>query len=150
MEEQKNKENTGPQEQPAQGEQQQAEQAPVEEASQQQQEQSGDAGQEAPAVAGSNDVEENRAIAYLSYLGLLFLVPMLVKKDSPFAQFHAKQGLVLVIASFVGAFLMPVFGLGVLVYLAILVLSIMGLVNVHKGEMKDLPIVGDIAKKFNF
>jgi len=147
MEEQKNNENAGPQEQPAQSQQQQA---PAEEAPQQQ-EPAGDAPQETPApAAGSNDVEENRAIAYLSYLGLLFLVPMLVKKDSPFAQFHAKQGLVLVIASFVGAFLMPVFGLGALVYLAVLVLSIMGLVNVHKGEMKDLPMVGDIAKKFNF
>ena len=97
----------------------------------------------------TNDIEENKAITYLSYLGLLFLVPMLVKKDSPFAQFHAKQGLVLTIAWFIGSFLYPLFGLGVLVHIALLVLSIMGLINVSKGEMKDLPIVGDFAKKFN-
>lgn len=100
-------------------------------------------------VGSGNDVEENKAITYLSYLGLLFLVPMLVKKDSPFAQFHAKQGLVLTIGWFIGSFLYPLFGLGVFVHIAILVLSIMGLVNVSKGEMKDLPVIGDIAKKFN-
>jgi uncharacterized membrane protein len=152
MEEQKNQENGQTQEQAAQGQQQQTQEAPAEKApagEAQGQQQSGDAPQEAPAT-GSNDIEENRAIAYLSYLGILFLVPMLVKKDSPFAQFHAKQGLVLTIASFIGAFLIPVFGLGALVYLAVLIFSIMGLVNVNKGEMKDLPMVGEMAKKFNF
>lgn len=105
--------------------------------------------QEAPA-AGSNDVEENKAISYLSYLGILFLVPMLAKKESNFAQFHAKQGLVLTIGWFLGGFLYIAFGLGVLVHLVILVFSIMGLVNVSKGEMKELPIIGGIAKKLNF
>ncbi len=102
------------------------------------------------SAAGSNDVEENKAISYLSYLGLLFLVPMLAKKESKFAQFHAKQGLVLTIGWFLGSFLYVAFGLGALVHLAILVFSIMGLVNVSKGEMKEMPIIGGIAKKFNF
>lgn len=97
----------------------------------------------------AKDVEENKAITYLSYLGLLFLVPMLAKKDSKFAQFHAKQGLVLTVGWFIGCFLYIVFFLGGLVHLAIVVLSIMGLINVSKGEKKDLPIVGDLAKKFN-
>jgi uncharacterized membrane protein len=112
---------------------------------QQQQEQGGE-GQ----AADAKDVEENKALTYLAYLGLLFLVPLFAKKESKFAQFHAKQGLVLTIAWFLGSFLVPIFGLGMLVYIAVLVLSIMGLINVSKGEMKDLPLVGDIAKKFNF
>ena len=36
------------------------------------------------------DVEENKLIAAVGYLGILFLIPLLAKKDSPFAQFHAK------------------------------------------------------------
>lgn len=97
----------------------------------------------------SKDVEENRAITFLSYLGLLFLVPMLAKRESKFAQFHAKQGLVLTVGWFVGSFLMPFLGLGFLVYVFVLILSVMGLVNVNNGRMKELPVVGDIAKKIN-
>lgn len=104
---------------------------------------------DAPQQADPKDVEENKAISYLSYLGILFLIPMLAKRDSKFAQFHSKQGLVLTIGWFLGSFLIPVFGLGGLVYLVIIVFSIMGLVNVSNGEMKDLPVAGDIAKKFN-
>lgn len=115
----------------------------------QQQNQTGNAQQQQAPLASSNDVEENKAITFLSYLGLLFLVPMLVKKDSPFAQFHSKQGLVLTVAWFVGGFLYPLLGLGLLVHIALLVFSIMGLINVNNGEMKDLPVVGDLAKKFN-
>jgi uncharacterized membrane protein len=99
--------------------------------------------------AGGGDVNANKAITYLSYIGLLFLVPMLAKRESKFAQFHAKQGLVLTIGWFVGSFLYMFMGLGVLVHLFILILSIIGLVNVSKGEMKNLPIVGGIAEKFN-
>jgi uncharacterized membrane protein len=95
------------------------------------------------------DVKDNRAIAYLSYLGILCLVPLLVKKDSKFALFHAKQGLVMTIGWFLGSFLYIFLGLGALVHLALLIFSIMGLVNVNNGEMKKLPIVGDLAEKFN-
>lgn len=95
------------------------------------------------------DIQENKTIAYLSYLGILFLVPMLVKKESKFAQFHAKQGLILTIAWFLGSFLYVFMGLGALIHLVLIIFSIMGLINVSKGEMKDLPVVGDIAKKFN-
>ena len=50
----------------------------------------------APAPSGSSkDVEENKAMAAIGYLGILFLIPLLANKDSPFAQYHAKQGMVL-------------------------------------------------------
>ena len=97
----------------------------------------------------SGGVGDDKAITYLSYIGILFLVPLLAKKDSQFAQFHAKQGLILTIGWFVGSFLYVLAGLGALVHLAVIVLSIMGLINVSKGEMKDLPLVGDWAKKIN-
>lgn len=95
------------------------------------------------------DVAENRAITYLSYLGILFLVPLLVKKESPFAVFHAKQGLVMTVAWFLGGFLYIFLGLGMLVHLALVIFSIMGLISVNDGEMKKLPIIGDLAEKIN-
>ena len=141
------RENTGDQKTSTDGGQQQAEASSGE-----QQPASGqtqDMSQSQEGGVDMKDVEENRAITYLSYLGLLFLVPMLVKKDSKFAQFHAKQGLVLTVACFIGSFLIPVFGLGLLIYLGVLILSIMGLLSVNNGEMKELPLVGDLAKKIN-
>lgn len=38
------------------------------------------------------DVQANKSIAWLSYLGILFLIPMFTRKNSPFCQFHVKQG----------------------------------------------------------
>lgn len=34
------------------------------------------------------DIARNKGMAVLSYLGLLFLIPLLASKDSPFAQFR--------------------------------------------------------------
>ena len=47
-----------------------------------------------------SDIQANKTVAALSYLWILFLVPLLLKRDSKFAQFHAKQGLVLFIIEF--------------------------------------------------
>ena len=47
----------------------------------------------------SYDVESNKAMAVLSYLGILVLVPLLGAKNSPFARFHTNQGLILCIAT---------------------------------------------------
>ena len=42
----------------------------------------------------TQDAKDYRVTAALSYVLLLFLVPM-AKKNSPFCQFHAKKGIVL-------------------------------------------------------
>ena len=47
------------------------------------------------------DFEKNKIFAILAYLGILVLIPILAAKDSPFAKYHANQGLVLLIGSFV-------------------------------------------------
>lgn len=43
------------------------------------------------------DVQNNKAMGILSYLGILVLIPILAAKDSPFARYHANQGLVLLL-----------------------------------------------------
>lgn len=45
-----------------------------------------------PVVSGDADVQQSRGIAWLSYLGLLFLIPMFVRKNSDYTRFHVKQG----------------------------------------------------------
>jgi len=110
---------------------------------------------EAPKTSASNpkDIEENKAITFLSYLGILALIPLLVKQDSPFAQFHAKQGIVLFVCWFVLSWIagfIPLIGwflLAPIVSIVGIVLAIMGLINVAKGETKELPIIGELVKK---
>ena len=103
---------------------------------------------------GSKDAEENKIFAVLAYFGILVLVPLLSKKESKFAMFHAKQGLVLLIgwiAMWVLGFI-PIIGwiLDFVLFIALLVLSIMGIINAASGKTKELPVVGDLAKKFKF
>lgn len=100
---------------------------------------------EIPTSETDKDIQENKIIALLSYIGILFLVPLLVKKDSKFAKFHAKQGLVL----FIGWFSVWIPVLGGFCGLVMMILSILGIINVLSGKYADLPIIGDLAKKFN-
>lgn len=106
-------------------------------------------------TASAKDIEENKALTFLSYLGILALVPLLAKKDSKFAQFHAKQGLVLFVGWFAIAWIagfIPFLGWFLIVPAVCIfgiVLSIMGLINVANGEMKELPVIGEFAKKIN-
>ena len=99
----------------------------------------------------SKDVEENKGMAVLSYIGILVLIPLLAKKDSKFAQFHAKQGLVI----FIGEVIISVIGvipfIGWLIWFVgwifLVVISIMGIVNALKGQAKELPVVGGLSHK---
>lgn len=103
--------------------------------------------QQAPVQMGGDqkDIQENKLWALLGYLGILCLIPLLAKKDSKFAQFHAKQGLIMLIAWFF--VWIPV--IGWLMGLALIILWIMAIINVFSGKMTKLPVIGDLAEKIN-
>ncbi len=100
------------------------------------------------------------AVSLLAYWSILFFVPLVAYKDSKFARFHAGQGLNLLLLSvayglvttILSAIFMAIsFGLGAaiasllsLAGLVIPVLMIIGIVNVCKGQMKPLPVIGNI------
>jgi uncharacterized membrane protein len=100
-------------------------------------------------VEKDKDIEENKAIACLSYIWILFLVPLLAKRDSKFAQFHAKQGLILFIVEIVGSlfFWFPFFGW--LLWLVLVIVSIIGIMKALNGEWWKMPIIYDWSKKIN-
>ncbi|OIO06763.1 hypothetical protein CO115_01370 [Candidatus Falkowbacteria bacterium CG_4_9_14_3_um_filter_36_9] len=95
------------------------------------------------------DVEANKTIAALSYLWILFLIPLLTKKNSKFCQFHAKQGLILFIIEIVGGliFWFPVFGQ--ILMLALLVVSVIGIIKALNGEWWKIPYIYELSKKIN-
>ncbi len=98
----------------------------------------------------SKDIEDNKIYAALSYLGLLVLIPLLVAKDSKYAQFHAKQGLVFLIIFFVGSLVFWIPLIGWLAWLFFVVIDIYALVQALSGNCWKAPVVGDLAEKLKF
>ena len=49
----------------------------------------------------SKDIADNKVMAVLAYIGILFLIPLLAAPNSRFARFHTNQGLVLFLAEVV-------------------------------------------------
>lgn len=107
------------------------------------------------AAAKSADVEDNRSIALLSYIGPLCFVPYFAAKRSPFAHYHAVRGVNLlilegvytVIETILNVLFKGVFGaiVSILLWLGwgfFVYLSVMGIVHVIKGKKKKLPFVG--------
>ncbi len=101
------------------------------------------------------DVEKNKVMGIIAYIWLLFIVPILVARESKFAMYHTNQALILFILSIATYFAvgilgaLPVVGLVTLllfplVGLAHLVLMILGIVNAAQGQMKPLPLIGTL------
>ena len=105
------------------------------------------------AAFDSNDIQQNKVMAVLAYLSWLVLVPIIGAKNSPFARFHANQGLVLAIAEIICWVVLGIlvklpligwiFGLIEGIFsLVCLIFAIIGIVNAASGRAKELPIVG--------
>ena len=103
--------------------------------------------------ASKKDIDEGKSLAWLSYLGLLLLIPLLVKPDNSFCKHHAKQGLVmllfwigLVIISFI-PFLNVIAIIG---YIVLIVIAIIGIVQSLSGNYWKAPLgIYELAQKFN-
>lgn len=96
----------------------------------------------------------------LSYLGLLALIPLLVKKDDREVQWHAKNGLVLFFAMFVvyivwfiiqyflpDALSCALSFVSCIIWLGYLAVIIMAIMKAVKGERMRIPVVSDMADK---
>jgi len=103
---------------------------------------------------GASKKKEKDLTPVLSYIGILFLIPLLVSKDNAFAQFHAKQGLVLFIAEVATMLIawIPILGwlVGFIAWIIWIILSLIGIMNVLGGKQVPLPIIGKFAEKFKF
>lgn len=104
------------------------------------------------------DIADNKVMAILAYIGILWLVPLFAAKDSKFARFHTNQGIVMTIACaiasaaaaivyFILAFI-PFIGMliGGLIMLAVeaacVVMIVLGIINAANGKAKELPFIG--------
>lgn len=121
----------------------------------------------------NTDNNSDRGIAWLSYMGLLVLIPMFARKNSKLCQYHVKQGwtlfateityaiitnvlLLIINAIFPGRFsyligsfshstVYNVFSiLFMLGYIFFTVAAIIGIVHAAKGEKKEVILIGKI------
>jgi len=107
----------------------------------------------------AEDAEKNKIFGILAYLGPLCLVPIFAAKDSPFAKYHANQGLVLFLLEIIiiislrvinviiftvmpeVGFIASILGLA---HLAWLILLVIGIINAAAGKCVPLPVIGGI------
>lgn len=100
------------------------------------------------------DVEDNKLIAASAYI--LFFIPLLVAKDSKFAKEHAKQGLVLLLASiiiWIAGMIIPVIGwfiIGPLGSLLVLIVAVVAIIKTLQGEFWEIPMIGKYRSNFKF
>lgn len=100
-----------------------------------------------PPSADATDAEKNKYTALFSYIYILFLIPLLAKRDSKFCQFHAKQGLVLFVIDIVASLFSWIPVIGQFLMIALAIVSIIGIVKVLKGEYWKIPFIYDWAAK---
>ena len=91
----------------------------------------------------SND---SKLFAALSYLWLLSVVMLVLKKDDEFVKFHAKQGTVIFVVSIILWFI-PI--IGWLLQIAALIAVVIGFLKAYSGERFKLPVIGDLADKIS-
>lgn len=110
-----------------------------------------------PPPAGS--VSPNRTIMLvLAYLGVLAVIPLVIEKNDPEVQWHAKHGLVLFVAEIILGVIIgiithiPVIGfLGCVLWLLwplILVLHIIMIVKAVNGQRLLIPGLSEFADRF--
>lgn len=105
------------------------------------------------------DIQKNKDLCILSYLGILFVIPLIVSRNSKFSRFHVNQGLILFLSEIVLSaatgvgriypfrlFPFSMFsGIVSAVYgLIVLYFVVVGILNAVNGKAKELPIIGKI------
>jgi uncharacterized membrane protein len=107
-------------------------------------------------VEPASDVSEYRTHAILGYiLPFLFFLPLLDEKTKnvSYVRFHANQQLVLLLTAVASHFLLGALSvlpmrledlLLQIVNLGLLALMVIGVINAYKGEVKELPVIGQI------
>ena len=108
----------------------------------------------APIVRSEGGASEAKAgaMAYLTFVPAVCLLCMERHKESRFVRFHAIQCVALTlsgVATLLVLELVGVFGRAVSVGVAVIFVAawIVGVVKASKGEMYELPLVGELATK---
>ena len=96
----------------------------------------------------NQDVIDGKMYAVLTYLSIFCIVPLILKKSSPFVLSHGRQGLVLFIGEVATLVLSIVFPWIFRPFLFVLfALSFWGMVAAIRGQVVALPLIARIAER---
>jgi len=102
-------------------------------------------------AATQEQIKEGKFFAVISYIGFLCIVSLVLKKENPFAAYHAKQGLVLFVIEVVSFIISIIPFIGVLINLVVstccVLASIWGIVQSLKEQECRIPLVSQLAEK---
>ena len=96
-------------------------------------------------------IAEGKFFAGIGYLSVLCFVPLFLKRDNKFAQFHGRQGLILFILEMAASMLVvvPIVGEVVfrLTWLVFGIFSLAGIVKVLMNQYWEMPVIYPISSK---
>ncbi len=96
-------------------------------------------------------IQEGKFFAAVGYIFVLCFVPLVLKRDNKFAQFHGRQGLILFIFEIAAAIVKSVPVIGDVVfsfaYVVLGIASLLGVIRVLMNEYWEMPVIGNIAGK---
>lgn len=106
--------------------------------------------EETPKKAISTVPSDEKLIAALGYIPMLFVGPLIMKPKSVFCQVHGKQGLLITIITFVTLFLLALIpAIGSLLFLGLIGLIAISAFQAYSGVEWKVPVLYDIAQKIN-
>lgn len=88
--------------------------------------------------------QDDKIWGLLSYLWILSIVALAMKKNNDYVRFHANQGALLFVISLIG--IIP--GIGQLVGLIVFVIAIIAMIKAYSGEKWPIPVFAKQAKEF--
>jgi len=113
------------------------------------------AGQAANAGDAEAQAQGEKILAAIGYFSFLCILPLVLKPDSKFCQWHGKQGLaitILFLALSVVGWMFSWFWFGIYSVLGLFqfLLAGFGIYGAFQGKMTRLPIIADMADKLDW
>lgn len=101
--------------------------------------------------ASDSTIQEGKFFAAIGYIFILCFVPLVLKRDNQFAQFHGRQALVLFIFELAASIIKAIPVLGDVVFSFSFVVfgiaSLLGIVRVLMNEYWQMPVIYNISSK---
>lgn len=99
-------------------------------------------------------ISKGKFFAAIGYISILCFIPLFLKRDNQFAQFHGRQALILFILELAAAMLVIIPVVGEVVFrftcLVFSIFSLAGLIKVLMNEYWEMPIIYPISSKVTF
>ncbi len=97
-------------------------------------------------MPNNKPTQDEKTFGAIANLWVFSILILIMKKDSEFVKFHARQGIVLFLITIILGWI-PVLG-----WILVVIASLMMLYGAYKaatGEQWEMPVIGPIAKKIN-